>query len=237
MRVRLVGSLLVVAVVAAGCGGDDDGGDAEADQAAVDRAIAAFEDSLEADGFEPSDPDTESDSLEFESEECQEFSEAFPSDDEKLPGETAGAESDEFERGELSPDGGVQEQVEAKVAFVEDGAALEDLLALYRDDRLGPCLEEALSAAFEEQQAEIGPVTIADVELEELEAPDVGDDAVALRVTATLGAAGFEFPFATDVAVAISDRLAAQVALTAIGGDAEADAGDLLSALFDEAQR
>jgi hypothetical protein len=116
LRASLVG-FVSAALLVAGCGDDDDGesgdGDSEVstadDQEVADEAIAAFEGVLHDEGFAVvADDDNEDDDLEFESDECREFDDAFPGDGE-LPRETASAESDDFERGELAPtsDGGV----------------------------------------------------------------------------------------------------------------------------------
>jgi hypothetical protein len=228
---------LVVASLAA-CGDDGDV-DPEADQAAAEAAIEALEEQLQEDGFEsaPDDEDDDSD-IEFESEECQEFGEAFPEDDEELPGETASEEA-EFERGELDPDGGTEESVSAGVGLVEEDGDLDEIFELYGDERLPGCLEEAMQVEFENQAAESGDediqVEVNDLRVEEQQLEDVGDETASFAVDATLSAAGFEFPFHIEFAVARSGRSAATLVLSTIGDDESSlDSAELLTVMLDE---
>jgi len=91
----------------AGCGDDGSGSSTANDLETVDEAIAAVEQSLRDDGFSVA-ADAGND-LVFESKECREFDEALPGDP-NFPGETASAQSGEFERGEIVPAGGVYER-------------------------------------------------------------------------------------------------------------------------------
>lgn len=234
---RMCVAAVAVATVAA-CGGGG-GADPEEDRASARQAIDALEEVLRDDGFESAPPDDDDDDdLEFESQECRRFAEAFPEDDEGLPGETAKREA-EFERGELDAEGGTEESVSATVALVEDEEDFEEVFELYRDERLLGCLEEALQAQFERQASESGDgvaVEVTDLRVEEQEIDDVGDEAVAFSVDATLGAAGFEFPFHIEFAVARSGRVGANLVLSTVGDDAGSlDSTELLSLLLEEA--
>ena len=237
-RIRWTTAVLVVAGLLAACGGGDDV-DPEADRAAAEQAMESLEERLRDDGFEsaPADDDDDSD-LEFESEECEEFAEAFPKDDEELPGETASEEA-EFERGELDADGGTQESVSAGVGLVEDEGDLEERFALYGDERLAGCLEEAMRSEFENQAAEsgdegAGSVEVTDLEVEQQEMEGVGDETASFTVDATLATAGFEFPFHIEFAIAREGRGAAMLVLSTIGDDeGDLDSADLLTLLLD----
>lgn len=92
--------ILIVSVSAAflvaGCGDDDDGGvsgDGDSDnevttaddQEVADEAIATFEGVLRDEGFAVAADDDEDDELEFESDECREFDDAFPGDGGSFP--------------------------------------------------------------------------------------------------------------------------------------------------------
>ena len=228
--------LLTGALALAAC--DDGGSDAEADQEAADAAIAAFEAELEDRGFEaaPDDDDDDSD-LEFESEECQEFAEAFPGEDEELPGETASAESGDFERGELDLQGGIQESAQGGVGLIEDEDQAEEFLELLGDDRLGGCLAEAVEAAFAAQAAEEGgpELAVGEVEVDERDL-DVGDDAVGLVITTSVDAQGLTLPVAFEFAFARAGRTAAFTGLFVVGADqVEEDAAELVGLLLEEA--
>ena len=229
----------MVALVVAGCGGGG-GADPEEDRASARAAMDALEERLRDDGFESAAADDDDeDDLEFESEECRRFAEAFPDDDEDLPGETA-SEKREFERGELDADGGTEESVDATVGFVEEDEQLAEVFELYTDDRLAGCLEEAMQAQFASQSGEQGgdddiAVEVNDLRVEEQDL-DAGDEAVSFTVDATLAAAGFEFPFHIDLGVARVGRVGATLVLATIGDDeGSLDSADLLSLLLDEA--
>src|SRR5687767_9239661 len=106
---RLVCVFVACSLLVSACGGDDDdaggGGDAEpsaADQEIADQVIALFEQRVEDDGFTASTDTEENNEIEFESDECREFADALPGDDDELPGETASAESEEYEYGDLN---------------------------------------------------------------------------------------------------------------------------------------
>src|SRR5918995_4851895 len=146
-------ALVSAALLLVGCGDDDSGVSTANDQAAADGAIAAVEQSLRDDGFSAAS-DEDDDDLVFESQECREFDEAFPDEDQDLPGETASAESDDFERGELGPAGGVVETIQASAGFVEEPGDLDPILDLLNDERWGPCMEEAFRIRTEATAAE-----------------------------------------------------------------------------------
>src|SRR5918994_5376910 len=98
-----LGTLVAVvstALLLAGCGEDDKVSTA-GDQEAADGAIAAVEQSLRAEGFSASPDDGgQDDDLAIESEEGRMFRDVIPGGDDRIvPGETASAQSDLFERG------------------------------------------------------------------------------------------------------------------------------------------
>src|SRR4029453_14549491 len=148
--VALVSAVLLLV----GCGDDDSGEPTANDQAAADEALAAVEQSLRDDGFSAAADQDDDDDLVFESQECREFDEALPGEDQDLAGETASAESDDFERGELASAGGVLETVQAFTGFVEEPDDLDPVLELLNDGRLGQCLEEAFRIGTEAAAAE-----------------------------------------------------------------------------------
>ncbi len=234
LRTSLV-ALLSGAFVLTGCGDDDGGASTANDQETADEAIAAVEQSLRDDGFSATTDEDEDDDLTFESEECREFDEAFPGDDEDLPGETASAESDDFERGELAPAGGVQETVGAIVGLVEDADALDPVLELLDDERLGGCLEEAFRIGIEAAAADDQTgVEVGDVEIEQLEPEGQGDAGGGVQLTGEFTASGFTFPFSFAFEFVRVDRALVGIVTSDVGSDQPtADRAALLEVLVD----
>lgn len=245
---RCVAALLVSAVLLSGCGSDDGGGSGDGaaedvpagdDRAAVERAIAAFEATLRAEGFAPGSEDEEdgSDDLQFATEECKEFEALFG--DDELPGSTADLDSASMERGELDGEGGAVETVDASVALVADEKDIEAFFATLRDDRLQPCLEEAAEASFAEQSSEGGEgegLEATDISISLPEPSGVGDDSFAIALTGTFTVPDFTFPFGFRFDFASKGRAAAFLSLGAVGAEsADVEAASLLRQLLDEA--
>ena len=221
---RFLPLLTVLLLLAASCG--DDGPSAAEDQDAADEVIAALEERLEEEGFErAADDDDDDDDLQFESEECKEFAEAFPEEDEDLPGETASADSRDFERGEVGLEGGVQETVQASVGFVEEEDDLDPVFELLNDDRLPDCLNEALTGFLEQSAAEEGgQFEFSGFEAERVTPSGLGDDAGRIALEGGITVQGFQFAFIFDIEMVRVGRTAAMVMYGAFGGpDAEID--------------
>jgi hypothetical protein len=235
LRERFV-ALVSAALLLVGCGDDDSGVSTANDQAAADEAIAAVEQSLRDDGFSAASDQDEDDDLVFESQECREFDEAFLGDeDQDLPGETASAESDDFERGELAPAGGVLETVQAFAGFVEEPDDLDAVLELLNDERFGRCLEEAFRIGTEEAAAEDqATVEFGGFEVEKLGSEDLGDAGGGFQLTGEFTASGFTVPVSLAVQVVRVDRALVAIVTTAVGPDEPtADRAALLQVLVD----
>jgi hypothetical protein len=235
----LRGTLLVLVSAASllvGCGDDDSGASTADDQDVADEAIAAAEQSLRDDGFSAAADEDEDDDLVFESQECQEFDEAFPGDENQdLPGETASAETGDFERGELAADAGVQETVGALVGFVEKGDDLDPVLQLLNDERLGTCLEEAFRIGIEAASTDNDtPVALGDVQIEQLGSEGLGDTGGGVQLTGQFTVPGFALPFSFAFQFVQVDRALVGVFTTGVGPDEPtADRAALLEVLVD----
>jgi hypothetical protein len=227
-------ALVSAALLLVGCGDDDSGVSTANDQAAADEAIAAVEQSLRDDGFSAASDQDEDDDLVFESQECREFDEALPGD-EDLPGETASAESDELERGELAPAGGVLETVQAFAGFVEQPDDLDPVLELLNDERFGRCLEEAFRIATEAAAADDeATVEFGGFEVEQLGSEGLGDAGGGLQLTGQFTASGFTVPVSLAFQLVRVDRALVGVVTSGVGPDEPtADRAALLQVLVD----
>jgi hypothetical protein len=217
---RGAGVALVSAVLLLDACGDDEVVPAADDQETADKAIAAVEQALRDDGFTASPDDADDDdALTFESDECREFEQvAFAGRDQEFPGETARAESADFERGELAPAGGVRETAQAFAGFVEKPDDLDPVLELLDDERFGRCMEEALRIAVEEDAAGgQEAVELRDVEIEQLGAEGLGDAGGGLQGTAEITTSGFTLLYSFASQFVRVDRAVVAVATIAVG--------------------
>lgn len=231
MKRRLSLAALAALISVAGCGGGDSV-DPEADEDAAERAIEAVIEELEDDGFVESPDQDEDEDIEFQSDECEEFGEAFPDDDE-LPDETAKEETGRFAGGDFDTDGG-ETTVEASIVFVEDEGVVEDVFELLADERLGDCFIEALEASFEEQSEDEGAATIEGLEFEEIDPPSIGDEGVSFRLDGQIVA--FDIDLNVEVHFVRAGRTAMFFAVTSVGeGGPEPDAEDFLELMLEEA--
>jgi hypothetical protein len=230
---RILVVLLPPAMLVAGCGDDDSGASTASDQEVADGAIAAVEQSLRADGFTPAS-DGDEDGLTFESEECRDFDQAFPGDGGDVPGETASAEIEDFERGEPAA-GGVQETVQAFAGFVEERDDLDPIFQLLNDERLGRCLEEAFRIGVEKAAAEDqATVAVGDVEIEPLGSEEFGDRGGGIELTGEITASGFAVPFSLAFQGVQVDRALVGIFTSGVGsGEPIADRAGLLEILVD----
>jgi hypothetical protein len=229
-------ALVSAALLLVGCGDDDSGVSTANDQAAADEAIAAVEQLLRDDGFSAASDQDEDDDLVFESQECREFDEAFPVDENQdLPGETASAESDEFERGELAPAGGVEETVQAFAGFVGEPDELDPVLELLNDERWGPCIEEAFRIGTEAAAAEDeATLEFGGFEVEQVGSEGLGDAGGGIQLTGQVTASGFTLPVSLALQVVRVDRALVGIVTTAVGPDEPtADRAALLQVLVD----
>jgi hypothetical protein len=224
--------LVSPAMLVASCG-DDGGASTTSDQEVADDAIAAVEQSLRADGFASASDGDEGD-LVFESEECRDFDQAFPGDDGGVPGETASAEIEDFERGEPAP-GGVQETVQAFAGFVEERDDLDPIFQLLNDERLGRCLEEAFRIGVEKAAAEDqATVAVGDVEIEQLGSEEFGDRGGGIELTGEITASGSGVPFSLAFQGIQVDRALVGIFTSGVGsGEPIADRATLLEILVD----
>jgi hypothetical protein len=227
LRGSVVG-LVSAALLLYGCGDDDSGVSTANDQAAADEAIAAVEQSLRDDGFSAASDQDEDDDLVFESQECREFDEAFPGDqDQDLPGATASAESDDFE--------GVLETVQAFAGFFEEPDDLDAVLELLNDERFGRCLEEAVRIGTEEAAAEDqATVEFGGFEVEQLGSEGLGDAGGGFQLTGQVTESGVTVPISVAVQVVRVDRALVAIVTTAVGPDEPTvDRAALLQTLVD----
>jgi hypothetical protein len=239
-----VGAALLVAA----CGDDDDeagsGGrdtDDEVstadDQEVADEAIATFEGVLREEGFTVAtdEDDEDDDDLEFESDECREFEDALPGDEE-LPGETASAESDDFERDELAAAAdGMLESVSGTVELVEDPDDVDPIIELLNSDRASRCLEEAFRIGLESAAAEQDQSVEIDVEVEHLDSQEgLGDTGVGFEASGQFEMTGIAFPFSLAFEVVRVDRALVSVVVTGLGSDEpNVDRAALLQVMVD----
>jgi hypothetical protein len=231
--VAVLGSL---AWLMTGCAGEADVSTAGDDQRTADEAIAAVEQSLRDDGFsatDDEDDDDDDDDVAWESEECREFEEEFPQGLEatSLPGETASAESEDFERGELTPAGGVIETVTASATLVEERDDLDTAFEFLDDERLESCFEEVLRVGFGGATG----IEIDDVDVERLGSQTgLGDGGGGLLGTAEATSSGVTFPFSVSWEIVSVERALVSVTIAAVGPDEPtADGAALLQVLVD----
>ena len=232
-RGRIGAFAVVLALLLSACGGGDDGDDGDdRDEAAVRAAIEAFETRVEAEGYVVDESaDDEDEDLEFTSDDCRELEDAFP-DGGELPGQTASVDSESFTRGELAPGGGTEQTLEASAGTAEDPGDLVEMFELLRDDRVVPCVQEALQRSFAEDP-ELQGVELGEVRVEVADLGGIGDDAVSLRVGTTMAMGGLSFPIAMDFSLARKGRAAVMVGAATIGGtDIGAPVTDLARSLL-----
>lgn len=197
---------LVVAATLAGCGGD--GGapvDPAADQEVAEAAIAALEAELEGAGYVaseegPDDADGATATTEPVSEACAELEAAFPSGESaELPGETAQAESADYERGgDESDPFAASEFAGGFVGFLDREERAEELFALFDDETLEQCIDESLEQSMA-PQGDGAPPLGADFDVEVLDGSGLGDDEAGVAMRGTFGFGGFSFPMAFEV--------------------------------------
>lgn len=216
---RLLAAPLLVGLLAAACGNGDSGISVDDDREALEESIAAFEATLREDGFTAGEEDEEEDDdFKFRSEECKSFDALFGEDE--FPASTTDLESKELERGELSVSGGVAETAQASVALVRDEDDIDAFFMLLRDERLEPCLQEAVEVEFQEQSSQEGEeLNVADVRITLPEPPSVGDDSFAVRLTGRFELPDSTFPFSFVFDFASEGRAIALVWLGAVGAE------------------
>jgi hypothetical protein len=168
------------------------------DQGTADGAIAAVEQSLRAERFSVTS-DGQEDDLAIESEECRKFRDVIPGGDDRIvPGETASAQSDLFERGNparIADGKGMVESVSASAEFVEDADDLEPLVELMNDKRAVQCFEEALRKGLESERSDDqAAVEIHSVETQQLGSEGLGDTGGGFQLTADITASGVNAP-------------------------------------------
>jgi uncharacterized membrane protein len=208
------------------------------DKATVDEAIAAVEQSLRDDDFSPEVDDAAADDADAESDECRDVAEAMPggNDGSVLPGETASAESDVFERG--NPDRialgrGYVESVSASAHLVESADDLDPILELLGDERLPRCFEEAFRRQVGADQAD---ADISGVETERLVPEGLGDTGGGFQLTADVTMSGISAPISFAYEFARIDRAFVDIFIvtSAVGYDGPtADREGLLRVLVD----
>jgi hypothetical protein len=232
--------LTLVAVVAIGAllAACSDEGDSE-DQATADRVVAAFVTRMTDQGFALAEADEDDDDdLAFDTPECEAFAAAFPDGDQDLPGEVASAESGDLERETPDATGfGLQETVTGGIGFVDDASALVEFFALFRDERLGPCLTEAFRAGFEEELAapDAPPIVIEGLTITPTTATGVGEETVGVHLDGSMSVVGLHVAFVGDYLLARSGRVGATASTFAINGTPAVDPVALLQGLLADA--
>lgn len=233
-RRRMNVVLVFAGLLLAACGDDDGGGATADDQEIADEAIASVQQALRDDGFVASPDDDEDEDLAFQSEQCREFDEVV-SEVQELPSETARADGS-FDRGELEPTGGgVEETVAFGAIFVEEPEDLDPFFELLDDERLGPCLEEAIRISFGEGPAEgQEPVELGDVEIAQLGAEGLGDGGGGFQGTGEVTTSGITLLFSFAGQGVRVDRALVTVTTFAFGTEEPtADRAALLEILVD----
>jgi hypothetical protein len=158
---------------------------------------------------------------------------SFPEGDEEFPGESARA-AQGFTRGTFEL-GSVGENVSAIAVFVEQPEDLDPLFEALNDERLEPCLEEALRIASEDD-AEQGETALelGDVEIERLDDEGLGDASGGVQVTAEARTPGHTIQFSLAQQMVRVDRAAVGVMIQVVGtDDPTADRTALLQVLVD----
>ena len=175
------------------------------------------------------------DELQFDSAECKEFGTQFPNDTERLDGETASADANSYEKGDITPVGGVAENVQASLGTVDRVAQLEPFLDAFADDRLGNCISEAFRNELEQDAADDEQrVQFSEFDAERLQTGGVGDESAGVRISGSFGAAGFTVPFAFAIQATRVGRSGMIVTHTVIGPDEPAtDIDSLTRSLVD----
>ena len=235
VRFKAFWLLLVLALVAAGCGDDDSEGDdpvasspsaAEeeepevdpaADQKAADAAVAAVERRFQDAGFTET-ADDDDDELEFESPECRELESTF-SRAEKLAGETATAESGDYEL-DAFEERGYSELVMAELLFVERAELARDVFELFETSPVEKCMEEALRLTMEKSGEEDGvQVTAEDIQVD-VASSELGDEGLLIQFGGVFGAGGLQLPVDFVIEFVQVDRAVA-FAMTGVIGDGQ----------------
>jgi hypothetical protein len=196
--------------------------DAAADQAAAEEAIDALEEVLAGKGLvaqadDEDDDEDDGDDMEFVSESCRRFDEAFPEDDE-LEGETANAEMATHER-----DAGMSfESVEASVGMTESAEDLDELMALLTDEEMADCLAEAMQLGVEGDQGgtDAPEFVVEGLEVSAGEVDDLGDENVRFEVGLTMVGSGLELPMTFEMLMVRDGRVAVMV-MVGVGGMGE----------------
>ena len=241
---RVLVALITAASLLVGCGDDDDGDDesgpasAADDQASVDEAIAAVERSLRDDDFDPDSDDAPVEEPDAASDDCRDVAEAMPggNDGSVLPSETAGAESDLFERGNaerLALGQGYVESVSASAHLVEHPEDLDPVLELLGDDHLPRCFEESFRRRIGTGQS---AAEISGTDSERLVPDGLGDTGGGFQMTADVTMSGISAPFSFTYEFVAVDRAFVDVfiATSAVGYDGPtADPEALLRVLVD----
>jgi hypothetical protein len=93
---------------------------------------------------------------------------------------------------------GDDQEVSVAVAFTPSSASAERTIALFRRDDAPGCFQEAFRAAVAAVEVPPG-VEVSDPELERLAVGDLGDGAVAFRVSGTISAPGGRRDIYSDV--------------------------------------
>lgn len=248
----MLGRCLVVLVSAApllaGCGDDDgavstanrqEGVSTASDQESADEAIAALERSLRDQGFSATTDEDDGD-LVYESEECRAFEEEMPDQDDALAGQTARADSEGFERGDVAPGAGVLEEVGATAWLVEKAEDLNPVLELL-NQHVGRCLEEAFrieieSAAPEDEAPAVFGEIEVEIEAEELGSQGLGDAGGGVELTGEVTISGNTFPVSLAAQYVRADRALVLIDVFAVGPDQPTvDRTALLQVLVDGA--
>ena len=221
MRRPFLVLLLVPMLTLAACGSDSGEGDAASsraeDKVTVKKAVAAFEADLKDDGYkrsaDSSSDDSSDDDLHFTGADCKDLEAAFGSDD--LPGSEVSADSDSFTDGDF--DGSNTEtDVEGSAAIIADQKKVDSVFKALRDSEVEGCLEKAVNEEFK-KSADGEQVTVGAVDVDVQDIDGVGDDAIDVRITATVDVAVLKFPFVIDLTLAKDGDHAASVLVTTLG--------------------
>jgi hypothetical protein len=223
--------LLASALIGA-CGGDAKV-DPKADQAAADKAVAAWEKQVKKDGFKKKDnsdsSDSSDDDISFTSKNCKDFAKVFPKKGEKDDTLTVDTDGVDFVKGEFGKDD-TEETVTASVIFGKANNDVEEKFKLLNDDRMPDCLKEAFNTSFKKGDT----FDKVDLKVATKELGKIGDERVGYQVTGSLTAGSEKLKVGFTFLFARKGRAGASLVDAVIGADKpDADLEGQLTLLLD----
>lgn len=225
------------------------------DREAAQRAVNVVDEELEDQNFVVAyEREEQEEGFRSESAECREFTALFESEnDSELPGQTAKAESYDWEwQGGESPETSGSQRVAALVTFVQDEKILDREFALLNEEKLPRCLGELVRAESAEAQPKGLELTVSEpvVERRDIALGDRGE-ALIVKMSLTQTASpdsGLQLPdgsstrslsAALEIYMLRSGRAEVVLFVTTFGAEpaAPVDRNDLLTRMTAEVER